>query len=343
MSITAGAGIYLSPAFDSLSPNTLWSAVSWKLDLNADAKGVRTPVELDWRIANTTTGFLMSSTIFDSGVVPGTEDGSVPVPGGVKGRYFQYRALLSSWDQNTVNPPPPASGADACLRYGLQYDGSLQPRVRRFGVAYLPDAGQFVSKAIQPAKLWRWGRVTYRKDDGLGGTVVCDILDADGSVVLSNVASGDSLSAVDPGRHPGIRVRFMLNRNGVAGAAPYVDWFRVTYSPLRGCLAVDHNAIRLSYEEGAAVRFCTAQTGMVDVRIHDAAGQLVKRLFHGELKAGDICQKTWNGTSDPGGRAPSTCALGDANVRGSQVAPGLYFITVTTPAGRETARLAVSR
>ena len=82
---------------------------------------------------------------------------------------------------------------------------------------------------------------------------------------------------------------------------------------------------------------------MVDVVIHDAAGQLVKRLFHGELREGDVCQKSWNGMSDPFGRAPASCATGEANPQGVPVAPGLYFVTVTTPAGRETARLAVSR
>ena len=70
------------------------------------------------------------------------------------------------------------------------------------------------------------------------------------------------------------------------------------------------------------------------------AGDLV--MLNGELGAGTICQKTWHGTSDMGD-APATCSQGDNNPQGTPVAPGVYFVTVMTPGGRETARLAVAR
>ena len=183
-----------------------------------------------------------------------------------------------------------------------------------------------MSKPIAPPRLWRWGRVEFLKDDGAGGRVTCGILDEAGGVILPSVVSGSSLAGLDPGHNPSIRVRFTLERNGTS-AAPSVSWFRVTYSPLAGCLALNRNAARLSSGEDVAVRFCTRKDGMVEVTVHDAAGQIVRRLFHGELKPGDVTQRSWDGTSG----------------RGTPVSPGLYFVTVSTPAGRETARVAVSR
>jgi len=354
LTITAGEGVYLSPAFDSLSEKTQWLAVSWNSDLNPDAKGVRTPVQLDWRIANSTAGFGFSNTTFDTSlapVLPAIEEDSGPIPGApIMGRYFQYRALFSAWDQNAANPPPSKapwpSDDGACARFNnMAYDGSLLPRVRQFRVVYGPDAGQFVSKPITPGRLWRWGRLTYRKDEPSSSRVVCDVLDPAGGILLSNVTSDASLADIDPGRYPAIRARFTLYRQGGGTSVdPRVHWFKVTYFPLQGCLALNRNTVRLSYGEDVAVRFCTNRSGMVDVTIHDAAGQLVRRLYHGELYAGDICQRRWNGMSDPGGRAASTCDASDTNTGGGvPVAPGLYFVTVMTTAGRETARVAVSR
>jgi len=343
LTITAGQGRYLSPAFDSLSPNTKWTAVSWMADLNPEAGTVRTPLEFDWRVADTTVNFTPSSMVFLAGTVLSDETGILPFAGPpVQGRYFQYQALLTSWDLNAANPPPPSGTTDNCLRFSMAYDGSLTPRVRQFAASYQPDAGQIVSNPVAPARLWRWDRIEYRKDDGAGGRVVCDILDEAGGIVLGDIASGGSLGGIDPGRNPSIRVRFQLLRNGTT-ADPRVYWFRVGYRPLTSCLALNRNGVRLSAGEEVSVRFCTRTTGTVDVTVHDAAGQLVKRLFHGEIRAGDVCQKNWNGTSDPGGRAPASCNINDTNRQGRPVAPGLYFVTVTTPAGRETARVAVSR
>ncbi|MEK7475931.1 MAG: hypothetical protein AAB152_09920 [Candidatus Coatesbacteria bacterium] len=353
LSITAGAGAYLSPAFDSLSDKTQWMTVAWNVDLNPDAKGVRTPVSLGWRVANTTTGFGFSNTTFDASILPVNEADEYVMPPAM-GRYFQYRADFSSWsiDLSPGNPPPPAPFPPppgglydtwgSCLHSGMSYDGSLLPRVRQFRVAYQPDAGQCVSKPITPGRLWRWGRLNYQKGDPAPGRIVCDVLDGGGGIILANVPDGGSLAGIDPGRYPSIRVRFMMYRNG-APVDPRVYWFKVSYTPLQGCLALNRNTVRMSYGEDVAIRFCTNRTGLVDVTVHDAAGQLVKRLFHGELRAGDICQKRWNGTSDPGGHAPTSCSDSNTNPQGVAAAPGLYFVTVMTPAGRETARLAVSR
>jgi len=327
LTLTAASGVFLSPAFDSLSPKTLWTLVSWETDLNPDAGGVRTPVRFDWRVANDPSGFVYSSAVFDAGVTPAVETDTLAFPGPpVAGRFFQYRAVLTSWDLNTANPPPPRTGNDNCLRFSMAHDGSLTPRVRLFAVRYQPDAGRAVSRPVTPDRLRRWERIEYAKDDGGGGRVVCDILDGPGNVLVAGVASGASLAAIDPGRYASLRVRFTLDRAGTS-AAPSVSWFRLVFAPLEGCLALSRNTVRLSYGEDVAVRFCTRKEGRVEVTVHDAAGQMVRKLFHADLVAGEVAQRNWDATT----------------ARGNPVSPGLYFVTVATPLGRETARVAVSR
>jgi len=83
----------------------------------------------------------------------------------------------------------------------------------------------------------------------------------------------------------------------------------------------------LARNDTVPIRFSTEKTGMVSVEVHDAAGQYVRRLFKGELEATVVQETQWDGRND-GGR---------------QVAPGVYFITAVTPAGRRTAKLAVLR
>lgn len=364
MTLSAARGAYISPVFDSLSPYTTWDDLEWDLELNPDGGGIRTPVGLSWRSSDLTTIFGTGSTSFIGVLQPaaglaGCELDTTAGPAACSpttlttGRYFQWRGDLRNWAENPLNPPP--SQVDnfttypACTRHegndstpsSIEYDGSLSPRVRQVSVRYAPYAGRFTSDLLSPEGLRNWNTITYQKDDG-GGIVTCDIVDAQGGVILAGVASGDPLATIDVGRYPGIAVRFTLDKGALGTADPRVHWFKLTYESMKGCLAIDRNALRLSRGDRAAIRFCTRTSGPVDVKVHDAAGQLVHRLYSGELKPGEICQKYWWGTADAGNPA-TTCDLGDVNPRGPAVAPGLYIVTVITPAGRETARLAVSR
>jgi hypothetical protein len=351
MTLTAATGTYRSPAFDSLSELTRWKWITWDAHLNVDPNAppfcgpppaFRTPVTLSHRASSAATDFIPSASLFLESVRLPAESDVYWTLTWTAGRFFQWEAALESWDANADCPPPSKEPGATCLRYALAHDGSLSPRLRSVSVCYVPDAGRLVSQLIQPPQLWVWTSLEYLADSGgPGGSVTCDVLDASGAVILANVQSGASLRDLDPGRYPGLKVRFTLNRNGTA-ADPRLFSFRVRYVPLRGCLALDRNVVRLSHGDAAVIRFCTRREGLVDVRVYDAAGQLVKRLFHGELQAGVVCQKYWNGTSDQG-RPPSTCDLGDANPQGAPVAPGVYFVTVSTPAGRERTALAVAR
>ncbi len=363
MTLSAARGAYVSPVFDSLSAQTVWEELAWDLELNEDGIGVRTPVGLSWRASNSTAVFGSGSTTFVGSFSPavglaGCELDTTTGPGpcsGVTvttGRYFQWRGDLRNQALNPLNPPPLQVDArtayPSCTRGypapyldTIGYDGSLSPRVRQIAIRYAPFAGRFTSVPLAPPGLRNWKTITYDKDDG-GGTVTCDIVDAAGNVILAGVASGALINTIDVGKYPAIAVRFTLDKGAVGSADPKVHRFKLTYESMKGCLAVDRNAVRLSRGEVAAIRFCTRTTGPVDLRIYDAAGQLVHRLFHGELRAGEVCQKYWWGTSDTA-NAATTCDLSDVSPRGPAVAPGLYIVTVTTPAGRETSRLAVSR
>ena len=357
--ITAGRGNYISPIYDSLSPFTQWTSIAWDADFSLTVTGgkVRTPVALQLRISDSCT--MLASGVPFAGVCATLQAETasstlwmVPGAGSVTGRYFQYQALLTSWAENRpvwgMVPPAADLTYPSCLQYAPGYDGSLTAKLRQFTVAYLPDAGRFISMPVCPAKLRAWKLLEYGSSGG-AGSVMADIVD-ESNVPLpgySNLPPGapldgrDGKAPIDPARYPRLRVQFTLNKfNGTMD--PRINWFQISWDPMSGCLALDHNAVRLARGEAVQVRFCTGVTGVVEVRVHDAAGQLVKRLFKGELKVGEVCQKAWNGTSDLGD-PPATCSPEDANPQGSRVAPGVYFVTVMTPAGRETARLAIAR
>lgn len=354
MTLTAGTGRYMSPPFNSLSPNTVWTSISWDLDLSLTTVGglPRTPVELDVRQGATTAGavFAFNNPVYPTVLTPVVQTGTAPLTG--MSQYIQFQTQLASWDNNPAFPPPPSGPTVAtcsppfcyppyCLRYDMMYNGTLSPHVKRVSIAYTPDAGRIISTPITPSRLKRWSTLTYDALDNQG-LVVADVLNTAGAVLLHDVKSGDSLVSLDPGQYPSLEIQFTLTKGGNPAADPRVLSFKVTYVPMDQCLSLNHNTIRLSRGEPVAIRFCSAKDGTVDVKIHDAAGQLVKKVFHGDLPAGTICQKIWNGTSDLGD-APQTCSQGDNNPQGTPVAPGVYFVTVISPGGRETARLAVSR
>lgn len=350
-------GTYDSPVFDSLSPDTLWQGIEWELDQYRDAAGVnvRTPVKLKWRFGNTANPWAGlgwtggGGNMFHAAVpfpaVPFTNKGlpdTAPAPVALdymgapaEGRYFQYEATLSTWDEFLLSPPPlPPTGAGgawagykSCFRYFPAHDGARSPQLKRISVIYTPAAGQLITKSIKPPKLRAWKTVTYEKSDG-GGSVLVDILDDNNNVIMANVASGASLlREIDAGKYPAVRVRVTLNRDGHPAAIPKLFWLRVEYEKQEDLLTVDCNSLRLSRKDECALHVTVADSGLVEVKAHDAAGQSVKVLFRGELEGGKVYMMRWDGTDS----------------RGARVAPGVYFITATTPSGRQTKRVAVAR
>jgi hypothetical protein len=332
------AGAYVSPVFDSLSPKTQWTAVTWQVAQNRDVNGyVTTPVRIKWRAGNTpnpgivpywvgTDGWTFQDMVPFDGALEGMADaGTRNIV--FTGQYFQYEANLTSWSENLLNRPPRRAVGDfkSCIRYPINYDGTLKPDLQLVGVSYVPDAGRIISKTINPPQLRMWKAVRYEVEDG-GGAVVVDILDSDNNVVMAGVTNGEPLNSLDPGTYPVIRVRVTLYKNGIGAAVPKVKSFRVEYET-QELLSVGSNLLMLSRNDEAAIRVFVEKTGMVEVKVHDAAGQMVKGVFRGEYKGPQMLQVYWNGRDS----------------RGGSVAPGVYFVTAITPAGRQTRRIAVTR
>ena len=370
MMLTAGSGTYTSKIYNSLSPKTVWKKIEVNMSRNSDpATGLpRTPVKLRWRVGDSTESWRSGKTMNDFmfNLDPALPDPSlVIVPSTatsetlvwtmtitMPGQYFQYQAELDTRDNNLFNPPGKNPYIDSfdCLRFSVTYDGTVNPRLNGVTVCYSTETGLFVSREIRPVRLNKWKSLTYQSTDS-GGKITVDVTDVSGNVAvtmdgiaLAGVTSLTSLARLDPGLYPAIKLRVVLERQGNSKADPRFDWFRVDYESTREILAVNRNVIRLSGGEEVAIRFGTGRTGIVEVKVYDASGTLIRRLFRGELLAGEVCQKMWNGTSDrsippevPG------CGGIDSGLPGSRVAPGVYFITVITPQGRRTVRVAVAR
>jgi len=333
------AGSYVSPVFDSLSPFTQWTDIAWVVEQNRDANGwVTTPVRLKWRAGNTANpavapywvgadGYTYQDMVpFDTPLEGMVDNGARIIT--YTGQYFQYEANLTSWSENLLNSPPRRAPADykSCIRYPINYDGTLTPEVRQVAVTYIPDAGQFISKTIKPEKLRLWKFVRFEKEDG-GGTVTVDILDASNSVIRAGIVNGEPISGLDPGQYPAIRIRATLRRNGVGAAVPKFKSFLVEYEAQESLITPCQNSIRLSRNDETCFRVYVEKSGMVEVKVYDAAGQMVKGIFRGEVKGPQMLQVVWNGRDS----------------RGNAVSPGVYFVTAITPAGRGTGRVAVTR
>jgi flagellar hook assembly protein FlgD len=72
----------------------------------------------------------------------------------------------------------------------------------------------------------------------------------------------------------------------------------------------------------AHVSFVLATASNATLAVHDPAGRLVRTLVNGSAAAG-LNQLTWNGTDDGGKR----------------LAPGMYFLQLTTPPGSASRRV----
>jgi len=93
--------------------------------------------------------------------------------------------------------------------------------------------------------------------------------------------------------------------------------------PLRTALRiVPPNPARL----GAAVEFTLGAPSAVRCTVHDVRGTRVATVVNASLGAGTHLRR-WDGRDD----------------RGRRVAPGVYFVVLTTPGSRDTAKVVVAR
>jgi len=93
-----------------------------------------------------------------------------------------------------------------------------------------PGSGTAVSKPITPTTATdHWGTLTFTATvDPPTTTLSVDVLNADGTELLTNVASGASLASFDPAQYRSLKLRANLS-SAMAGETPALDEWRLTW------------------------------------------------------------------------------------------------------------------
>jgi hypothetical protein len=120
----------------------------------------------------------------------------------------------------------PAWNDDFADQSGLTQLDNTRVVAGRLALASVPGSGSAVSTPIGGPPIASWGTLTFSAS---ANGVVVDVLDANGAALLTDVTSGASLSTIDAGRHPLIRLRVRLVAN-TSEQPPTLDSWRVTWS-----------------------------------------------------------------------------------------------------------------
>ena len=182
-------GIYTSTVFDA-GKAVDWSAVEWNFTQIPDSLEVQfrtgaTPdpdeTWMDWmslvRIPMEYTCVYVWNTNLTECVSNMIGIESSP--------FIQYRALF-----NSENPMETVALNDIDLLYGIH-----------------PSNGIALSNLIQPADLREWESLLITSTIPLSTTLVFDLLASDGSVLLQDLHTGDSLADIDPLQYPALQLR----------------------------------------------------------------------------------------------------------------------------------------
>jgi hypothetical protein len=171
-----------------------------------------------------------------------------------------------------------------------------------------------VSQVIRPARLRKWGIVSFEPDLVNGGTVQVDVLDDQGNPLFANIprlAGGFSIAALSPDRYPAIKLRVWLNNLGNNANRPVLKGWSVTWDVNPDPLRIDRNLLDSNRADRATVTVNLNGERDGTLAVFDAAGQSIKILCRCRFPAG-VSTFTWNG----------------ANERGETVAPGIYFVSL---------------
>jgi hypothetical protein len=91
--------------------------------------------------------------------------------------------------------------------------------------------GTAVSRSITPTvPIGEWGTVAYTMTEPAGTNLTVDVLDVSNNVVLSDVADGTSLAALDPALYPSLKLRANLATDDLA-VTPRLDEWSITWQP----------------------------------------------------------------------------------------------------------------
>jgi hypothetical protein len=348
------SGSYVSPVFDSLSKDTVWERFFWQFNQNYKG-GInpRTPMALKWRVgdnlnpatwikdehgANMGTWYMGTVPMsVSTWADPPGRPAEIPPPmkdadavdllymgTHPKGRYFQYEVDFTSHFANSRFPP---EFDDADLENDRAMSPCPSPWLRGVRVYYTAVRGVVVSQIIRPARLRKWGTVTFEPDLVNGGVVQVDVLDDQGNPLFANIpklAGGFSISALSPERYPAIKLRVWLDNQGNSLNRPVLKSWGVTWDVNPDPLRIDRNLLDSGGADRATVTVNLNGERDGTLAVFDAAGQSIKVLCRCRFPAG-VSTFTWDG----------------GNERGETVAPGIYFISLKAKDVNRTGKLAV--
>ncbi len=337
----AGAGTYLSPVFDSLSENTIWSRIAWNVDQQTPTIKPKAPIGIKWRVGNSpdpatwlanplwfTWTLPMRATDVPGdcpeqpGIMPDDGSTSLYAEGdpakALTGRYFQYAVDFTGQYANERYPPEADSPS------ARQLHDAVGPDLNAMKVCYTPSAGRIISNTVCASQLRNWRMATYETDVSTGGRVQVDVLDQNNVPLFANIPAQFSLTGLDPKEYPCLRLRATIDNEGDPNKRPRLLSWRLEWDVISTPLQLDRNSISL--KAGGAVTITIVLPVMLEgaLTVHDVTGQLIKEIGRGPMMAG-LNNWSWDGT----------------NHKGHAVAPGVYFVTLNAGDIRQVRTLAV--
>lgn len=121
-------------------------------------------------------------------------------------RYFQYRVTFTNSD-----PSRTLAFNEINITYGIH-----------------APMGTAISRAIPPTDLQSWKEVFYSSTVPISTALTIDVLATDGTVLLSNVTSGESLAGINPSAYPSLQLRATLATDDLS-RTPELDMWGVRW------------------------------------------------------------------------------------------------------------------
>jgi len=286
---------------------------------------------------------------------PGCDEGSVFVD---DARFYERSPVTES---NILANPSFDTNLNGWKKFGnVYYDGRVFARRTPTGSAKLYstfnagyDSGMFQKFDAAPGSIWKMGAYAlttcvespiYGTNDnyvitrivffdatasevGSSETVICDNSSPLGTwthneLIITAPAGTDSLGAY-----------ILFISPTLQGGAAWVDdislaqigWSGVDPVPLASGFNL-HQNIPNPFNPTTRIDFDLAKSGMVDLRVYDAAGRSVATLLQGHLDAGPH-HVTWNGMTAGGAKAAS----------------GVYLYVLKTEMGQTSRRMVLLR
>jgi hypothetical protein len=357
----ADKGTYTSPVLDTMSDTTRWVSIGWKMEQSTQycGSGISckdsvispipegspiTPIKIAYYVGNDSQSLPFINTVKHGGeefagvIGMNTVDYSSTVfhyptwnPVSVSGRYFRYEATLYSRhaaeELDSDLAPYPAN----------IYFGAFLPALKELYVTYFVTVARAISVPVAPrCCIKRWRTLNYVVEKPLGTRVEVGVTAPDGSLLLANVAPGADLSVINPFTYPAIALCATLYCDPADYTRrPVLKAWEIQWDPdgnvihmydVAGGGTFKGNGIHPARGEEFKMQVCVRQSGHASVEVHDAAGQLIRKLLD-EDSAPGVRIITWNGR----------------NERGEIVAAGVYFVSARVPGGQQVRRLAVIR